>query len=241
MHMQSIDKLREKAYNLRVLSLKATTQAGSGHPTSALSAADIVAALFFHAMHYDASNHNNPTNDRFILSKGHAAPVLYAAWEQVGILSEAELLTLRQFNSPLEGHPTARFSYSEAATGSLGCGLSIGLGMALSARLSKLDFYTYVLLGDSEMAEGSVWEACELAAFYKVNNLIAIIDVNRLGQSTQTMEGHDVQNFEQKLKAFGWETVVINGHNMESIVQALDDARKVKDKPVAIIAYTYKG
>lgn len=233
--------LREKAYNLRVLSLKATTQAGSGHPTSCLSCADIVSALFFHAMQYDASNDNNPTNDRFILSKGHAAPILYAAWEQIGILSEAELLTLRQFNSGLEGHPTARFSRFEAATGSLGCGLSIGLGMALSTRLSHINFYTYVLLGDSEMAEGSVWEACEIAAYYKVHNLIAIVDVNRLGQSTQTIEGHDVQNFEQKFAAFGWDTFVINGHNMESIVQALDDARLSKQKPVAIIAYTYKG
>jgi transketolase len=235
------EKLREKAYNMRVLSLEATTQAGSGHPTSALSAADLVAVLFFQAMHYDPANHEDQSNDRFILSKGHAAPILYAAWEQAGVLTKAEVLTLREFSSPLEGHPTARFSYSEAATGSLGCGLSIGLGMALSTRVSNLNFYTYVLLGDSEMAEGSVWEACELAAFYKVHNLIAILDVNRLGQSTQTMEGHNVQDFERKFQAFGWETFVINGHNIESIVETFDTARSIKNKPSVIIAYTYKG
>ncbi len=233
--------LKHIAYNLRVLSLKATTAAGSGHPTSALSAADMIAAIFFHAMRYDWANPYNPRNDRFILSKGHASPVLYAAWEQAGVITEQELMTLRQFNSVLEGHPTPRFIYDEAATGSLGNGLSIGLGMALSARLSNLDFRVYVMMGDSEMAEGSIWEGCELAAYYKADNLIGLIDVNRLGQSTQTMEGYDLENYRRKLEAFGWHTFVIDGHDMAAVVHALDEARNVKGRPSMIIAHTYKG
>lgn len=233
--------LEHIAYKLRVNSLKMTTAAGSGHVTSALSAADIVAALFFYAMRYEVADYNHPDNDRFILSKGHAAPVLYAAWKEVGVLSEEEIMNYRKVDSLLEGHPTARFSYAEAATGSLGIGLSIGLGMALSTRLSKQQFYTYVLLGDSEMAEGSVWESIEVAAYYKVDNLIAIIDVNRLGQTTQTMDGHNVQRIEEKLKAFGWETFLVNGHNMVALTQALDNARQIRHKPSVIIAYTYKG
>lgn len=237
----NIEFLEKKAYNLRVLSLKATTQAGSGHPTSALSAADMVAALFFYAMKFDPTNPYNPFNDRFILSKGHAAPVLYAAWEQIGVINEQELMTLRKFDSVLEGHPTPRFAYNEAAKGSLGIGLSIGLGMALSTRVTKHEFYTYVMMGDSEMAEGSIWESCELAAYYKVNNLIGLIDVNRLGQSTQTIEGHNIADYKAKLEAFGWQTFTINGHNMQEIVDALDEAKKVKDKPSMIIACTCKG
>jgi len=237
----NLDYLKYKAYQLRVLSLEATTAAGSGHPTSALSAADMVAALYFHALNYDYTNPYNEQNDRFILSKGHAVPVVYAALEQLGVISKQELLTLRQFNSVLEGHPTPRFIYNEAATGSLGNGLSIGLGMALSSRLSGHQFHVYVMLGDSEMSEGSNWEACELAAFYKVDNLIALIDVNRLGQSTQTMEGHDLESYRKKLQAFGWHTLIIDGHNMEAIVQALSDAKKTIGKPTVIIAKTYKG
>ena len=230
MSKADIEFLEHKAYNLRVNSLKSTTEAGSGHPTSALSAADIVSALFFYAMNYDISNPSNPSNDRFILSKGHAAPVLYSAYKELGIISESQLMTLRQFNSPLEGHPSTRFRYIEAATGSLGCGLSIGLGMALSSRLSNHSFYTYVLLGDSEMAEGSVWEAIEVASFYKVSNLIAIVDFNRLGQSTETMDDHDAAKHQAKWEAFGWHTIIINGHSMCEIVDALDQAKNITDK-----------
>lgn len=226
---------------MRVLSLKSTTEAGSGHPTTALSAAEIVAALFFYAMNYNAENPDDPTNDRFILSKGHAAPILYAAWKEVGVLTEDEVLDLRSFNSVLEGHPTARFAYTEAATGSLGCGLSVGLGMALSGRLSDIPFYTYVLLGDSEMAEGSVWEACELASFYRTDHLIAIVDFNRLGQSTETMDDHDIDKHRKRWEAFGWYTICIDGHSMEAVVEALDAAKKVKDMPIVIIAQTIKG
>lgn len=233
--------LEHKAYNLRKLSLLATSHAGSGHPTSALSSADIVAALFFYQMHLDISNPHNPTNDRFILSKGHAVPVVYAAWEQLGVVSEEELLRLRKFDSVLEGHPTPRFVYNEASTGSLGIGLSIGLGMALSARQQEKSFNVYVMLGDSEMAEGSVWEACELAAYYKAHNLIAIVDVNRLGQTTQTLEGWNTQDFENKFTAFGFDAQVIDGHDMKSIIKALDASLKLNDKPKVIIAKTIKG
>lgn len=233
--------LEEKAYLLRLGSLKATRAAGSGHPTSCLSAADIVATLFFHTMQYDPQNPNNPNNDRFILSKGHAAPLLYAAWWQTGVLSEEDLLTLRQFDSVLEGHPTPRFSHVKVATGSLGCGLSIGLGEALAGRVARKNFRTYVLLGDSECAEGSVWEAAELAAYYKVHTLTGIVDCNRLGQSTETVDGHNTQALAKKFEAFGWHTIEINGHNIDEVVKAFDDAQKQTDKPTMIIAKTFKG
>ena len=233
--------LEHSAYNMRVSTLKMTTQAGSGHPTSALSAADLVAALFFYAMHFDPQNPQNPNNDRFILSKGHASPILYAVWKELGVLSEQDLMTYRQFDSCLEGHPTPHFTRSEAATGSLGQGLSIGVGMALSARIDQRDFYTYVMLGDSEVAEGSIWEAAELASFYKLDHLIAILDCNRLGQTTETMEGHDVGIFVERFAAFGWHTLVVNGHDIHDIVIAFDEAKKMCDKPIIIIAKTLKG
>jgi len=233
--------LEHKAYKIRMSSLTMTSLAGSGHPTSCLSAADLVAGLFFYAMRFDPQHHQNRNNDRFILSKGHAAPLLYAAWKEVGVLPEKELFTYRDFDSALEGHPTMRFAYAEAATGSLGTGLSIGAGMALSGRLNDLDFKTYVLLGDGETAEGSIWEAVELAHFYKLNNLIAILDCNRLGQSDETMHGHHTQRYEEKFSAFGWKTIVIDGHNMQQIVEAFDKARSIENLPVIIIAKTFKG
>ncbi|MCX5922414.1 MAG: transketolase [Candidatus Dependentiae bacterium] len=233
--------LEHNAYQLRVSSLKMTTVAGSGHPTSALSAADLVSALFFYAMRYERHNPDNQNNDRFILSKGHASPVLYAAWKEAGVLTEDELLTYRKFDSVLEGHPTLRFPWSEAATGSLGMGLSIGAGMALSGRLDKRNFKTYVLMGDSEVAEGSVWEAAEIAAYYKLNNLIGLVDCNRLGQSTETMHGHHAQRYANKFQAFGWNTIIVDGHDMEQIMGALDKAREHQEGPTIIIAKTLKG
>ena len=233
--------LEQKAYLLRLGSLKATRAAGSGHPTSCLSAADLVATLFFHTMQYDPQNPNNPNNDRFILSKGHAAPLLYAAWWQAGVLTEQDLLTLRQFDSVLEGHPTPRFSHVKVATGSLGCGLSIGLGEALAGRVARKHFRTYVLLGDSECTEGSVWEAVQLAAYYKAHMLTGIVDCNRLGQSTETIDGHNTQTLAQKFKAFGWHTLEINGHDIDQIAKALDDAQQETEKPTMIIAKTFKG
>lgn len=233
--------LAYKTLNLRILSLQATTVAGSGHPTSCLSAAEIVAVLFFDIMRYDPANSNYLNNDRFILSKGHAAPLLYAAWEQVGVLTKADLLTLRQVNSNLEGHPTARFSRFEAATGSLGQGLGVGVGMALAGKLDQLDFRTYVLLGDSECAEGSIWEAAELASYYKLNNLIAIIDLNRLGQTGTTVDGHDSEKLAGKFQAFGWYIITVDGHDLSLLLDGFVQAQKILDRPVAIIAKTYKG
>lgn len=233
--------LEHKAYKIRLESLLMTTKAGSGHPTSALSAADLVAALFFYAMHFDPDDFNNPDNDHFILSKGHASPALYAVWHELGKISEHELLTYRQFGSSLEGHPTLRFAYAEAATGSLGLGLSIGAGMQLASELDGRTNFTYVLMGDSEITEGSIWEAAEIAAYYKLSRLIGIVDCNRLGQSTQTIHGYHAQRYAQKFEAFGWKAVVIDGHDMQQIVGALDKARTHTDTPFVIIAKTIKG
>ena len=233
--------LNHKAYAMRVNSLLMTTQAGSGHPTSALSAADMVAALFFYAMHFDPQHPQNPHNDRFILSKGHASPLFYALWKELGVLTQEQLMTYRHFDSVLEGHPTVRFDRTEAATGSLGIGLSIGAGMALSAKMDHRGFYTYVLMGDSEIAEGSVWEAVELSAYNKLNNLIALLDCNRLGQSTATMHEHHLERYADKFKAFGWHTIIIDGHDMAQIMEALDRARQSTDRPTIIIAKTVKG
>src|SRR5215510_2692445 len=183
MNTTSPETLSAVANQLRIHSIAATTAAGSGHPTSCCSAADLVAALFFGHMRFNPKDPHFYNNDRFILSKGHAAPLLYAAWAETGLFPTEELLKLRQLGSDLEGHPTPRLAFADVATGSLGQGLSVGVGMALCARLDKLDYKTYVLMGDGEIAEGSVWEAASLAGICKLNNLVAIIDVNRLGQS----------------------------------------------------------
>lgn len=234
--------LEHKAYNLRKWSIIQTSEAGSGHPTSCLSAADIVAVLFFYVMRYNPADYEQPTNDRFILSKGHAAPLLYAAWKEAGVLTENDLLTYRDIDSVLEGHPTRRFAYTEAATGSLGIGLSIAVGEALHNRLHGYHAKTYVLLGDSEMTEGSVWEAVQLAAFYKLHSLIAIIDCNRLGQSTQTIEGHDTQRYVGMLESFGWQTYIVDGHDIAALITVFDTIEKQSnDKPIMIVAKTYKG
>lgn len=233
--------LEQKAYNMRANALRMTTQAGSGHPTSALSVADLVAALFFYGMGYDPHNPHNPENDRFILSKGHASPILYAAWKEVGILSDKDLQGYREFDSVLEGHSTMRFEHTEAATGSLGIGLSIGAGMALYAKMFKKKYRTFVLLGDSEITEGSVWEAAEVAAFYKLDNLVALLDCNRLGQSTETIHGHHLDRYAAKFEAFGWKTIKVDGHDMMQIMHALDKAQEADDHPTIILAKTVKG
>src|ERR1017187_9943242 len=178
-----VDGIKEKARRLSVLSMMATTAAGSGHPTSCMSAAELVAGTFFYAMKFDAKNANSPDADRFVLSKGHAAPVLYAALSEAGVFPASRLMTLRQFSSELEGHPTPIIPGVDAATGSLGQGLSVGAGLALGARLEKSAARVYVLLGDGEMAEGNVWEAAAFAAHYQLDNLVALADVNALGQS----------------------------------------------------------
>jgi len=226
-----------------VHSMRATTASASGHPTTCLSAADLVSALFFGVMRFDPANPDHPANDRFVLSKGHAAPLLYAAWAEAGALPVEKLTTLRRIDSELEGHPTWRFAWSEAATGSLGQGLSIGLGMALAGRfLEKAPYRVFVLMGDGECAEGSVWEAANLASYRKLDNLVAIVDVNGLGQSQRTMFGHDVAAYGRRFEAFGWRALTVDGHDMAAVLAALQSAARGGDgRPVAVIARTFKG
>ena len=236
-----IELLKGIANQLRIHSINATTAAGSGHPTSCCSAADLVAALFFGHMKYDAKNPHFYNNDRFILSKGHAAPLLYAAWAENGFVPVSELANLRKFSSDLEGHPTPRLAFADVATGSLGQGLGVGVGIALSARQDKLDFNTYVLMGDGEIAEGAVWEAASLAGFYKLSNLIALVDANRLGQSQATAFGHDINIYVKRFEAFGWRVETLDdGHDMEEIMEVLSGVG-LDERPLAIIAKTYKG
>jgi transketolase len=241
--MNNQNRLEDFAKYIRYLILVSTTQAGSGHPTSSLSAADLMTGLVFGGtFRFDVNRPEHPNNDRLIFSKGHASPLLYAIWVLAGKITEAEMMQLRKFESPLEGHPTAAFRYAEAATGSLGQGLSIGFGISLNAKyLDKLPYRTYVLLGDSEMSEGSQWEAIQLASHYQLDNLVGIIDVNRLGQRGETMFGHNLSAYEARLAAFGWEPIVIDGHNFKAINSAFERALQVKDKPVMIIAKTIKG
>lgn len=235
-----IESLKGIANQLRIHSIAATTAAGSGHPTSCCSAADLVAALFFGHMRYDPKNPHYHNNDRFILSKGHAAPLLYAAWAEAGLFPKEALLTLRQLGSDLEGHPTPRLPFVDVATGSLGQGLSIGVGMALCARLDHLDYRTYVLLGDGECAEGGVWEAASLAGVHQLNNLVAVVDVNRLGQSQETALGHDLNAYKRRFAAFGWRTEEIDGHDLEEILEVLA-AVGLGHQPLVILAKTLKG
>ena len=234
--------LRNKATTLRIESVRATSESGTGHPTSCCSAADIVATLFFSVMRYDPRNPRNPNNDRFVLSKGHAAPLLYAAWAEAGLFDVKELTKLRTLKSDLEGHPTPRLSFVDVATGSLGQGLAAGVGLALNAkRVDKNGYRTYVLMGDGESVEGSVWEAVELARHFKLDNLCAIVDVNRLGQSDPTMLQHDMKAYKSRWAGFGWNAIVVDGHNHAALVKAFADAAKTKGRPTVLLAKTLKG
>src|SRR3989344_1864121 len=247
--MADFDKLEKLAKLVRYYILRMTTKAGSGHPTSSLSATDLAVALFFNHLRFDLENPQNPANDRVIFSKGHASPLLYALYAAAGVLTEKDLDTYRKFESPLEGHPTPRFKYVDVATGSLGQGLSIGLGMALTMRQEcqmsnvKCQMWpkVYVLMGDSEVSEGSVWEAVELASYYKLGNLVGIIDVNRLGQSGQTMLGWDVNKYKSRVESFDWQAHVIDGHDFGKIVEVFDSLPESSNRPQMIIAKTIKG
>jgi len=233
---------QELAQQLRIDSVRATTRAGSGHPSSSASAADLMAVLLAGHLRYDWSNPANPANDHLIFSKGHAAPLLYAMFRAAGAISEEELLSLRQLGSRLEGHPAPVLPWVEVATGSLGQGLPIGVGIALAGKyLDKLPYRVWVLLGDSEMAEGSVWEAIEHAAHYRLNNLIGILDVNRLGQRGQTMLGWNTAAYAARARAFGWHTLEIDGHDLAAIDQAYRQAAASTDAPTLVIARTKKG
>lgn len=234
--------LHNKATQLRIESVRATSEAGSGHPSSCCSAADIVAALFFAVMRYDPKNPKAPNSDRFVLSKGHAAPLLYAAWAEAGLFPKSELLKLRTLTSDLEGHPTPRLPFVDMATGSLGQGLPVGLGIAFNAKyLDKLDHRTYVLMGDGESVEGSVWEAAELARHHALDNLCAIVDVNRLGQSDPTILQHDMEAYRARWSGFGWHALVVDGHDLSALLAAFDEAARTKGRPAVLLAKTFKG
>lgn len=237
----TIESIKEKAKRLSILSMMSTTAAGSGHPTSCMSAAELVAGTFFYAMKFDPKNPNSPDGDRFVLSKGHAAPVLYAAFAEAGVFPESRLMTLRQFSSELEGHPTPRIPGVDAATGSLGQGLSVGAGLAIGARMDKSPTRVYVLMGDGEMAEGQVWEAAAFAGHYQLDNLTAIADVNALGQSEPTMYKHDMEIYREKFEGEGWATEIIDGHDVAAVLAALDRAKATKGRPQVILARTIKG
>jgi transketolase len=236
-----VPALTNIATRLRIDSVRSTSEAGSGHPTSCASAADIMAALFFAELRFDPKDPHHPGADRFVLSKGHAAPILYAAWAEAGAFPREELLKLREIGSDLEGHPTPRLPFVDVATGSLGQGICAAIGSALNARRIGSDYRTYVLLGDGESAEGSVWEAAEVGAQDGLDNLCAITDVNGLGQSRATMWGHDLEQFARRWRAFGWHAITIDGHDINQILDALAEARATKGQPTMIVAGTLKG
>ncbi|MBD0338448.1 MAG: transketolase, partial [Thermoleophilia bacterium] len=232
---------RELGQQLRADAVRASAKAGSGHPTSSMSAADLAAVLLSAHFRYDFDRPRDPRNDRLVFSKGHASPLVYGLFQAAGALSEEEFMSYRQFGSRLEGHPVPVLPWVDVATGSLGQGLPIGVGMALAGkRLNRLPFRVWVICGDSELAEGSMWEAAEHAAFYELDNLTAIVDVNRLGQRGETMHGWDLSSYTRRFEAFGWEAAEIDGHDVEAIDRAYRWASETPS-PTAIVARTIKG
>src|SRR4051812_594811 len=236
------DFRRELGQQLRVDSVRTSAAAGSGHPTSSMSAADLMAVLIDGHLRLDYADPHNPGNDHLIFSKGHASPLYYSVLKAVGAIDDAELLTFRKLGSRLEGHPTPRIPPTDVATGSLGQGLPIGVGVAMTGRsLDKLPYRVWVLCGDSEMAEGSMWEAFQHAGWEKLDNITAIIDVNRLGQTRETMLGWDLDGYVKRIEAFGWKAIAIDGHDVEAIEAAYTEAENTVGQPVAIVAQTKKG
>ncbi|XP_066257070.1 transketolase-like protein 2 [Euwallacea similis] len=234
--------LKDLATRIRILSVESTSAANSGHPTTCSSIAEILSVLFFNTMRYVVSSPRDPSSDRFVLSKGHAAPALYAAWVENGVIPESELLKLRQLGTDLEGHPTPRLSFVDVGTGSLGQGLAIAAGMAYTIKkYDNIDARVYCLIGDGESAEGSIWESINFISHYKLDNVVLIIDANRLGQSEPTTIGHKLDIYNARLNAFGWNSIIVDGHNVEELVNAFDAANATKGKPTALIARTYKG
>lgn len=235
-------ELQDLANKLRIHSITATNASKSGHPTSCSSIAEIMSVLFFHTMRYKLTAPRDPSSDRLVLSKGHAAPILYAAWAEAGLFPVADLANLRKIDSDLEGHPTPRLNFIDVGTGSLGQGVAVAAGMAyVGKNFDKSSFRTYCIVGDGESAEGSVWESLHFASYYKLDNLVVIFDVNRLGQSEPTSLQHKMEVYRARLDAFGFNAICVDGHDVEELVKAFHEAATVKDKPTAIIAKTFKG
>jgi transketolase len=240
--MSELELWRELGQQLRVDAVRASAKAKSGHPTSSMSAADLAAVLLAGHFRYDFDHPRDARNDHLIFSKGHASPLVYGLFRAAGAITEEEFMTYRKFGSRLEGHPVPVLPWVDVATGSLGQGLPIGVGMALAGkRLDRVPFRVWVICGDSEMAEGSMWEAIEHAAFYELDNLVAIIDVNRLGQRGETMHGWDLASYTRRLEANGWHAVEIDGHDVEQIDRAYREAEATRDRPTAVVARTIKG
>ncbi len=240
--MTESERWQDLGQQLRVDSIRCCVRTKSGHPTSSMSAADLMAVLISKYLHYDFTRPENPSNDHLIFSKGHASPLVYSIYKAAGAISDEELLSFRTFGSRLEGHPTPVLPWVDVATGSLGQGLPIAVGVALAGRkLDRLPYRTWVLCGDSEMAEGSMWEAFEHAAFYELDNLTAIIDVNRLGQRGETMHGWDLDSYANRARAFGWNAIEIDGHDVREIDRAYGEALSTEGRPTVIVARTLKG
>ncbi|XP_074032305.1 transketolase [Leptinotarsa decemlineata] len=234
--------LKDLATRLRIHSVESTSAANSGHPTTCSSVCEILAVLFFRTMRYKVSAPKDPSSDRFILSKGHAAPALYGTWVENGFMPAEDLLNLRQLNSDLEGHPTPLLSFIDVATGSLGQGLAIANGMAFVGKyIDKADYRVYCLIGDGECAEGSIWESVAFAGYNHLDNLVLILDANRLGQTEPTMVGHQLDVYSRRLTAFGFNCIIVDGHDVDALVGAFNVVSSVKGRPSAVIAKTVKA
>lgn len=237
-----IQELKDIAHRLRIHSITSTEASKSGHPTSCASIAEIMSVLFFNTMRYKLSAPRDASSDRFVLSKGHAAPILYAAWAEAGLFPISELQKLRKIDSDLEGHPTPRLNFIDVGTGSLGQGVSVAAGMSyVGKNFDKAEYRTYVLVGDGESAEGSIWESLHFAGHYKLDNMCVIFDVNRLGQSEPTSLQHQMEVYRKRLDAFGFNAIVVDGHDVEELCRAFYEAEQTKGRPTAIIAKTFKG
>lgn len=242
MAADSITTLERLANLLRIHSIESTQESNSGHPTSCSSMAEIITVLFFNVMRYDPKDPRNPAADRFVLSKGHCAPILYAAWAEAGAFPVADLKNLRKIDSDLEGHPTPRLNFIDVATGSLGQGLGFACGMAYAGKyFDQSDYRVYCVLGDGECSEGSVWESFAFGSYYKLDNLCAIIDVNRLGQSDPAPLQHDMETYRKRVEAFGWHGIIVHGQDVKELLAAFKEASETKDKPTCVLAKTFKG
>ena len=240
--VKNLEELKSISKEIRKDIVRMLTESASGHPGGSLSAADIVTVLFFNEMNIDPKNPKDPNRDRFVLSKGHAAPVLYSALARKGYFPVEELLTLRKFKSRLQGHPSIQYLPGiDMSTGSLGQGISTAVGMALAGKIDKKDYRVYTILGDGELEEGQVWEAAMCASHYKLNNLTAFVDFNGLqidGDVTAVMNPCPI---DKKFEAFGWNVLVIDGHNYEDILDSIEKAKKCTDKPTVVVCKTVKG